>query len=76
MRVLRVARMLRLVVRAQKLQVIFYTLLDAASTLSALGLLLLLALYLFTVIGVQNFALLDLKKSPGLNSELNEHANF
>ena len=55
LRCLRVGRILRLIKRATQLQIIFYTLLDSLTSLSSLGLLLLLFFYMFAVIGMQVF---------------------
>ena len=51
-RVLRVARMMRLMVKARKLQIIFQTLQEALATISSLGFLLILSIYLFSLVGV------------------------
>lgn len=75
-RVLRVARMLRLFVKAKKLQIIFQTIVEASSTLGSLGFLLMLSIYMFSIIGVQLFALVDLHRSPGIDAELDNHTNF
>ena len=68
--------MVRLVVKNQKLQIIFQTILDAIPRLSGLGVLLLLSIYIFSVIGVHSFALLKLEKKDGLEGELDKNANF
>ena len=75
-RVLRVARMLRLFVKAKKLQIIFHTLVEVGPTLSSLGFLLLLSIYMFSIIGIQLFAMIDLRKIPGVETELNQTSNF
>ena len=65
-RMLRVARMLRLFVKARKLQIILHTMAEAVPTLGSVGLLLFLSIYMFAILGVQLFALIDLHKSPGM----------
>ena len=57
---MRIARMLRLFLKAHKLNIIFRTLIDAAPVLISLGVLLLLSIYMFSIIGVQLFAMIDL----------------
>jgi voltage-dependent calcium channel L type alpha-1D len=60
-RVLRVLRILRIVKRAEKLQIIFQTVLDAIPSMASLGVLLLLFLFLFAVIGMQLFSFVKLQ---------------
>lgn len=68
--------MLRLFVKARKLQIIFQTLVDAMPTLSSLAFLLLLSLYMSAIIGVQLFAMVDIREVAGFDSELNSDTNF
>ena len=63
-------RILRIVKRAEKLQIIFETILEAIPAMGSLGMLLLLFLFLFTVIGMQLFSFVKLQ------SDLDVHANF
>jgi voltage-dependent calcium channel L type alpha-1C/voltage-dependent calcium channel L type alpha-1D len=56
--------------RAKKLQMIFDTLVIAAPAMGSLGILLLLLIILFAIIGMQLFAFVKLQ------SELNARANF
>jgi hypothetical protein len=69
-RVLRVLRVLRLVKRAKKLQIIAQTVLEAIPSMGSLGVLLLLFLFLFAVIGNQLFSFVKLQ------GDLNRQFNF
>ena len=52
------------------------TLADTAQVLSSFGLILILLLYIFSVIAVQLFALLNLQKTEGLERQMGYHVNF
>lgn len=69
---LRTARVFRLIKKYQKLQEIYSTLLDAVPATASLGLLLMLFIFMFSIIGMSLFALVDVKDA----SEMNRHANF
>ena len=51
LRALRIGRILRLIKRAKKLKIIFYTLFDSAPSLCSLGVLLLILFFMFAIIG-------------------------
>lgn len=70
LRVLRMLRILRIVKKAEKLQIIFETILEAIPAMGSLGVLLLLFLFLFSIIGMQLFSFVTLQ------SDLDVHANF
>lgn len=72
LRTLRIGRVFRLVKRAKKLQIIFQTLIDSAPSMGSLGLLLMLLMFMFAIIGMSQFAMVDLDGA----SEMNYHANF
>jgi voltage-dependent calcium channel L type alpha-1C/voltage-dependent calcium channel L type alpha-1D len=65
-----VLRVLRLVKRAKKLQIIAQTVLEAIPSMGSLGVLLLLFLFLFAVIGNQLFSFVKLQ------GDLNRQFNF
>ena len=69
-RTFRVGRIFRLVKRAKRLRQLFNTLLLTLPALGNIGGLLLLVIFMFTVMGVQNFA------KVALQGDLNVHANF
>lgn len=70
LRAFRISRMLRLVKRAKRLNIIFETFIVTIPALANIGGLLLLLLYLYSIIGIQLFA-------PVKHQEnLNVHANF
>ena len=69
-------RVLKLIVRANKLVIIYRTLANTAPILGSFVLLMLVFLFMFTVVAVQNFALIDLSSIPGLDREMGYHANF
>ena len=61
---------------SRRFQIISQTLVDASPVLLSFGLLLLLFLYTFSVIGLHSFAMVDLGSAPGLNREMGYHINF
>jgi len=69
-RTLRIGRVFRLVKRVPAIQIILQTLLEAIPAISALGLLLGLLFFLYSIIGLSQFAFVTLK------GELNYHVNF
>jgi len=69
-RILRVLRVLRIIKRAKKLQIICETILAAAPAMGSLGLLLLLLVFMFAIIGMQLFAMVKLEGA------MDKHANF
>ena len=76
LRVLRVCRIFKVVVRAEKMMVIYKTLADTGPVLGSFGLLLFILLFMFTTVSVQLFALVDLKPIDGIKRQLGEHTNF
>jgi len=72
LRTMRIARVFRLIKRQQKLQEIFKTLISATPAMASLGLLLFLLIFMFSIIGMAQFALVSLENA----SEMNRHANF
>lgn len=72
LRTLRIGRVFRLIKKQQKLQEIFKTLLDATPGMASLGLLLMLLIFMFSIIGMSQFALVDI----GPASEMSNHVNF
>jgi hypothetical protein len=70
LRVLRMLRLLRIFKKLEKLQIIFETILEAIPAMGSLGVLLLLFLFLFSVIGMQLFSFVRLQ------GDLDHHANF
>ena len=75
-RVIRVCRIFKVVVRAKKIVVIYRTLVDTLPVLSSFGILLVILLFMFTVVSVQLFAMVDLNPIDGLERQMGEHANF
>jgi hypothetical protein len=69
-RTLRIGRVFRLVKRVPAIQIILQTLLEAIPAISALGLLLGLLFFLYSIIGLSQFAFVTLE------GELNYHVNF
>lgn len=69
-RTLRIGRVFRLSKRVQAIQVILMTLLEAIPSISALGILLGLLFFLYSIIGMSQFAFVK------LGGELNYHVNF
>lgn len=72
LRTLRIGRCFRLIKKQKKLNDIFLTLLEAAPSMGILGTLLMLFIFMFTIIGMSQFATLDLADA----SEMNNHVNF
>lgn len=69
-RTLRIGRVFRIVKRVQAIQIILLTLIEALPAISALGLLLGLLFFLYSIIGMSQFAFVTLA------GELNYHVNF
>lgn len=69
---LRTARLFRLLHKYKKLHDIYETLLEATPAMGALGLLLMLFIFMFAIIGMSLFALVDIKDA----TEMNRHVNF
>lgn len=69
-RTLRIGRVFRLVKRVSAIQIILQTLLEAIPAISALGLLLGLLFFLYSIIGLSQFCFVTLA------GELNYHVNF
>jgi hypothetical protein len=69
-RTLRIGRVFRLVKRVPAIQIILQTLLEAIPAISALGLLLGLLFFLYSIIGLSQFAFVTLA------GQLNYHVNF
>ena len=67
---------MELFVAKKRLLVISQTLIDSAPVLANFGLLLLLFLFMFAVLGMHNFAKIDLQDVPGLDREMGYHSNF
>lgn len=76
MRVLRVSRIVKVVVKAEKMMVIYKTLAEVAPVLGSFGILLFIILFMFTTVSVQMFSLVDLNSITGIDREMGEHANF
>ena len=83
-RVTRIFRIIRLL-NYQSLQLLFdnseikaisRTLIDSAPVMASFGLLFLLFIYMFAVIGVHAFSMIDLSSAPGLEREMGYHINF
>ena len=72
LRTLRIGRVFRLIKKQQKLQEIFKTLIGATPAMASLGLLLMLLIFMFAIIGMSQFALVGLDGA----SEMNRHVNF
>lgn len=72
LRTLRIGRVFRLVKKQEKLQAIFVTLLEATPAMASLGLLLMLLIFMFAIIGMSQFSLVDLDGA----AEMNNHVNF
>ena len=75
-RIIKLLKLLKLVVNAKKMDHLQRTLADTAPVLGSFGLLLLLFLFMFTVVGVQFFAMNSLNQAEGLNREMNHQVNF
>ena len=72
LRTLRIGRCFRLIKKQKKLNDIFVTLLEAAPSMGILGTLLMLFIFMFTIIGMSQFATIDLADA----SQMNNHVNF
>lgn len=72
LRTLRIGRVFRLIKKQEKLQEIFKTLIGALPAMASLGLLLMLLIFMFSIIGMAQFALVDINGA----SEMNQHVNF
>lgn len=72
LRTMRIARVFRLIKKQQKLQEIFKTLISATPAMASLGLLLMLLIFMFSIIGMSQFALINLDGA----SEMGRHVNF
>lgn len=72
LRTLRIGRVFRLVKKARQLQIIFETLTSSAPAMGSLGLLLMLLMFMSAIIGVSQFALINLDGA----GEMNSHVNF
>lgn len=72
LRTLRIGRVFRLIKKQEKLQEIFKTLISALPSMLSLGILLMLLIFMFAIIGMAQFALVDLNGA----SEMNQHVNF
>ena len=73
LRTLRIGRIFRLIKQTKKLQIIFQTLFESATSLGSLGLLLIILFFMFAIIGRSMFGLVKIGEP---NEELNVHANF
>ena len=73
LRALRVGRIVRLVKKATQIKIIIHTLVETWQSLSSLGLLLILFLFTFSVIGCSLFGKMRVGDPQ---NELNVHANF
>lgn len=72
LRTLRIGRVFRLIKKQEKLQEIFKTLLTATPAMASLGLLLMLLIFMFAIIGMAQFSTVDLNGA----SEMGSHVNF
>ena len=72
LRTLRIGRVFRLINKHKMLKAIFQTLMDATPAMASLGLLLMLLIFMFSIIGMAQFALIDLEGA----AEMNKHVNF
>ena len=59
LRTLRIGRVFRLIKKNEKLNEIFQTLIDATPAMGSLGLLLMLLIFMFSIIGMAMFSLID-----------------
>lgn len=76
LRVLRVTHLLKLLVRAEKIRVIYHTLAETIPVLGSFSILLLIVLFMFSVLALNLFALVNLQQIEGLDRQLGRHANF
>ena len=72
LRTLRIGRVFRLIKKQQKLQEIFKTLLDATPAMASLGVLLMLFIFMFAIIGMAHFSTVVLPDG----GEMSKHVNF
>lgn len=72
LRTLRIGRVFRLIKKNPKLNEIFQTLIDATPAMGSLGLLLMLLIFMFSIIGMAMFSLIDLDGA----AEMGPHVNF
>ena len=72
LRTLRIGRVFRLIKKQQKLQQIFKTLIEATPAMGSIALLLMLLIFMFAIIGMSQFSLVNLQDA----SEMNKHVNF
>ena len=72
LRTLRIGRVFRLIKKQPKLQEIFSTLLSATPAMASLGMILMLLIFMFAIIGMSQFSLVDLDGA----GEMNKHVNF
>ena len=70
------SHILRMMIRTEKLQIILLTLAETVPVLGSFSILLLICLFMFSVLAVNLFALIDLEPIDGINRELGRHANF
>jgi cation channel sperm-associated protein 2 len=73
LRSMRILKVLRLVKRFKRLQIIFKTMLGAGPTMVSLGFLLMLLIFIYSILGMQLFSF---TKISGLQSPLYYHVNF
>ena len=66
-RVLRIGRVFRLVKKHDKLRAIFETLIEATPAMASLGLLLMLLIFMFSIIGMSQFSTVDLDGASEMN---------
>lgn len=71
-RTLRICRVLRLIKRQEKLQEIFSTLVNATPAMGSVGVLLMLIIFMFSIIGMSSFSLINLDGA----AEMGTHVNF
>lgn len=69
---LRTARLFRLIHKYKKLREIYKALLEATPSMASLGLLLMLFIFMFSIIGMALFALIDIREA----SEMGRYVNF
>lgn len=72
LRSMRIGRLLRVMRFAKKLQIIFKTLIEAAPSMISLGMLLLLVMFMYAIIGMKMFGFVNISEQ----STVNYHVNF
>ena len=72
LRTLRIGRVFRLIKKQQKLQHIFKTLISALPAMGSIAALLMLLIFMFAIIGMSQFALVDLEGAD----EMGKYVNF